>query len=220
MKQLELYFIRHGETLFNTMDKLQGWSDSPLTPNGIQVAQQTGEWLANTSFQSVYSSDMKRTIDTANYIIAKNNSFNGAPKQSASFREAFFGGFEGLDNHDVWHTIATPYGASNQTQMLEHVSPGVVRDRMHAADPLHLAETGHQFWQRVDAGLTNLLVNEPNHARILIVAHGTLIRSLTIRFGNSSFDPVHQFPANGSVTKLLLSENQTSILDYNLTTKK
>lgn len=217
MKQLELYFVRHGETLFNTMDKLQGWADSPLTENGIKIAQQTGQWLANTSFQSVYTSDMKRAIDTANYIITANKSFTGVAKPSANFREAFFGGFEGLDNQSVWRSIAAPYGASNQTEMLEKVTPSVVRDRMHAADPLHLAETGDQFWQRVIQGFSTLLEREADHNRILIVAHGTLIRSLAIRFTNHKIDPVHAFPQNGSVTKLLLSPKQIEIMDYNLT---
>lgn len=217
MKQLELYFVRHGETLFNTMDKLQGWADSPLTDNGIQIAKQTGQWLSDTSFQSVYSSDMKRAMDTANFIISANKSFTGDLKKSAHFREAFFGGFEGLDNQTTWKSIATPYGATNQTEMLEQVTPGTVRDRMHAADPLHLAETGTEFWQRIDQGLTNLLVQEPDHARILIVAHGTLIRSLAIRFSDNRFDPIHEFPQNGSITKFSINATQTKILDYNLT---
>ncbi|WP_137597188.1 histidine phosphatase family protein [Paucilactobacillus kaifaensis] len=217
MKQLELYFVRHGETLFNTMDKLQGWADSPLTENGIKIAQQTGQRLANTTFQSVYTSDMKRTIDTANYIIAANKTFTGIAHPSANFREAFFGGFEGLDNQSVWHSIAAPYGANNQTEMLENVTPGTVRDRMHAADPLHLAETGDQFWSRVTTGFAELLDKEADHNRVLIVAHGTLIRSLAIRFADHNIDPVHTFPQNGSVTKILLSPQQVEVTDYNLT---
>ena len=26
-----IYFARHGKTLFNTFDRVQGWADSPLT---------------------------------------------------------------------------------------------------------------------------------------------------------------------------------------------
>ena len=32
---MKLYLIRHGETLFNTQKRVQGWCDSPLTENGI-----------------------------------------------------------------------------------------------------------------------------------------------------------------------------------------
>ena len=27
----EVYLIRHGETMFNQLNKVQGWADSPLT---------------------------------------------------------------------------------------------------------------------------------------------------------------------------------------------
>lgn len=38
MKQT-LYLMRHGETLFNQLGKIEGWSDSPLTENGIKQAK-------------------------------------------------------------------------------------------------------------------------------------------------------------------------------------
>ena len=30
---MKLYLMRHGETLFNTQKRVQGWCDSPLTEN-------------------------------------------------------------------------------------------------------------------------------------------------------------------------------------------
>lgn len=30
-----LYLMRHGETEFNKKKRIQGWTDSPLTQNGI-----------------------------------------------------------------------------------------------------------------------------------------------------------------------------------------
>ena len=37
---MKLYLMRHGETLFNTQKRVQGWCDSPLTENGILQAEQ------------------------------------------------------------------------------------------------------------------------------------------------------------------------------------
>ena len=31
----EVYLVRHGETMFNQLNKVQGWADSPLTVKGI-----------------------------------------------------------------------------------------------------------------------------------------------------------------------------------------
>ena len=34
-----LYMMRHGQTLFNELKRMQGWSDSPLTDLGIRQAK-------------------------------------------------------------------------------------------------------------------------------------------------------------------------------------
>jgi len=36
------YLMRHGQTLFNLMEKIQGASDSPLTELGIEQAKKAG----------------------------------------------------------------------------------------------------------------------------------------------------------------------------------
>lgn len=38
MEDLTLYLVRHGETKWNSLDRLQGNKDSPLTAVGIQQA--------------------------------------------------------------------------------------------------------------------------------------------------------------------------------------
>lgn len=45
-----LYLVRHGETLFNALHKIQGWCDSPLTKKGIQQAKQAKQWFENNIF--------------------------------------------------------------------------------------------------------------------------------------------------------------------------
>lgn len=45
MKTLTIDFVRHGQTLFNILNKLQGWADSPLTEAGIAMADATGQRL-------------------------------------------------------------------------------------------------------------------------------------------------------------------------------
>ena len=53
MKTLELYLVRHGKTVFNTTGRLQGWSDSPLTPEGCQVAENLGRGLERSASPSM-----------------------------------------------------------------------------------------------------------------------------------------------------------------------
>ena len=37
---MKFYLMRHGETLFNTQKRVQGWCDSPLTEKGQDQARQ------------------------------------------------------------------------------------------------------------------------------------------------------------------------------------
>nr|WP_198931924.1 phosphoglycerate mutase family protein [Vagococcus martis] len=71
--EVVFYITRHGKTLFNEMKKVQGWSDTPLTEPGVEVAKQLGEGLKaeNITFDKVYSSDSGRAIETTELITEK-----------------------------------------------------------------------------------------------------------------------------------------------------
>jgi len=66
---MELYIVRHGRTVWNKQGLIQGTSDAPLLPEGIVMAQRTGEGLADIKFDAVYSSPLSRAYDTAAVIM-------------------------------------------------------------------------------------------------------------------------------------------------------
>ena len=90
---MEIYFIRHGETLWNTLKIFQGRSDSPLTELGISQAEKLSEKLKDIEFTDFYSSPMGRTIQTTKIIM-------GDRKQEIKFIEEFkeisMGDIEGI----------------------------------------------------------------------------------------------------------------------------
>ncbi|WP_218056249.1 histidine phosphatase family protein [Gilliamella sp. App6-5] len=53
---ITIYFARHGKTLFNTYDLVQGWADTPLTDQGIKLARYLGEGFKNIHFDAYYTS--------------------------------------------------------------------------------------------------------------------------------------------------------------------
>ncbi|AXX65078.1 hypothetical protein DS830_06135 [Bombilactobacillus bombi] len=67
-----IYMIRHGRTWFNNYKKIQGWSDTPLTTQGIISAKQASQKLKNVTFNKVFSSDSRRAISTCKLIIQSN----------------------------------------------------------------------------------------------------------------------------------------------------
>ncbi|XXN63839.1 2,3-diphosphoglycerate-dependent phosphoglycerate mutase GpmB [Enterobacter ludwigii] len=65
---LQVYLVRHGETVWNAARRIQGQSDSPLTEKGEQQAHQVGERVKSLGITHVIASDLGRTRHTAEII--------------------------------------------------------------------------------------------------------------------------------------------------------
>jgi len=56
--------------MLNTVDRSQGWTDTPLTPAGEEIAEALGKGLSDVEFSQAYSLDSGRAIKTAELVIA------------------------------------------------------------------------------------------------------------------------------------------------------
>ena len=63
-----LYLARHGKTAWNVEHRSQGWKDIPLNEEGLLQARELAEKLKNIDFETIYSSDLKRSKKTADII--------------------------------------------------------------------------------------------------------------------------------------------------------
>ena len=92
-----IYIIRHGQTEKNKANLLQGRSEHPLNETGIRQAQEAGEWFAKQGiiFDAVYSSPLKRAIDTGKIAAGKESDFR--PDIDERLIEMEYGPYEGLD---------------------------------------------------------------------------------------------------------------------------
>ena len=63
-----IYIIRHGQTEMNQRKVLQGRSDYPLDETGVAQARTAAERLKDIRFDRVYTSPLKRAIQTAKII--------------------------------------------------------------------------------------------------------------------------------------------------------
>ena len=98
---MNVYIVRHGQTLFNFLERVQGWSDSPLTDKGVHQAKAVAIHLASIHFDAIYSSDLMRAMHTAEAILEKQNSVTEL-QTTPLLREAYFGGFEGGAEDGPW----------------------------------------------------------------------------------------------------------------------
>lgn len=88
---MKLYIARHGQSLANQQAWYSGWSQVPLTEQGITDAKRAGKYLKGLSFDRIYSSDLIRAVQTAQHALP-----GCQPIQLPELRERGLGELTGL----------------------------------------------------------------------------------------------------------------------------
>ncbi len=70
---MEIYIVRHGQTIWNESKRLQGRTDVELNEQGRLLAGMTGEKLEQVEFDLIYSSPLIRAYETACLIRGHRN---------------------------------------------------------------------------------------------------------------------------------------------------
>ncbi len=65
---IEIIAVRHGETDWNRIRRLQGHTDIPLNETGVAQAARVGAALAGEAITAIHSSDLGRAVETARPI--------------------------------------------------------------------------------------------------------------------------------------------------------
>ncbi|MCH4165452.1 MAG: phosphoglycerate mutase family protein [Lentilactobacillus diolivorans] len=105
-----IYLTRHGETTGNVMGRVQGWSDFPLTENGIKVADQLGYGLKGIKFKYAYAGNLTRQEVTAKHALKYSGNSKVKVNISQFLREGGYGSFEGDSIAADNNKIAAVYG--------------------------------------------------------------------------------------------------------------
>jgi probable phosphoglycerate mutase len=92
---LDLYVARHGETEWTRTGQHTGRTDLPLLPEGEEQAQRLGETLRRVQFAAVFSSDLERSLRTAELA-----GF-AAVQTTRLLREYDYGEYEGLTTRQI-----------------------------------------------------------------------------------------------------------------------
>lgn len=139
------YLMRHGQTLFNLRNKIQGACDSPLTEQGREQARIAGEYFKDINLIHAYCSTSERCSDTLEIIINE-----GMPyERLKGLKEMNFGTFEGESEElnpkspKGYETFFVEYGGESTDE---------VRDRM--------------------VKTCTEIMEKDNHDNVLVVSHG------------------------------------------------
>lgn len=104
---MELYLIRHGQTVWNKAGKLQGRADIELNENGREAAGELGRLVEDVFFDKIFCSPLIRAYETACLIRGHRN----IPiVRDSRLVEISFGDGEG-DSWEKWQDPACSYSA-------------------------------------------------------------------------------------------------------------
>lgn len=200
---MEIYFVRHGQTIWNVEKRFQGLSDSPLTELGITQAKLLGEKLKNIKFDKFYSTSLKRAYNTANYI-------KGNRKQKVEifddFVEISMGDMEGIKQEDFKKLY--PEQVKNFFfNQLEY-------------DPSSFGgESFLEVRERVIRGLNKFIELNKNYERVLVVSHGATLKTLLHYISGKDISTLSDevIPKNTSYTIVKYENGKFEIIDFSNT---
>lgn len=152
-----IYFVRHGETLWNKNGRFQGHSDIALSFEGRLQAEKARDRLATEEFDAVYSSDLSRAKETAE-ILCQDRKINIEIEQR--LRECCFGQWEGKTYQEI-------LDASPDMIQTWHRDPG--------SFTIPDGEAMDDVKDRVKAAVLDICKNHPD-SQVLVVSHGGIIR--------------------------------------------
>jgi len=183
MGECTLYMIRHGEILSNKKDIYAGSSNEELTPLGVESADNFGRQAASWDIEAIYSSPIRRAVQTAEII----NAHIGAELLiEEGFKEIEMGPWEGLRINDVEGRFPEDY-------KVWMTRPGDLK----LAGRETLAELQARAVKAVKA------IFEGNRAVVLAVTHVAVIRCLQLYFNE---EPLNSYKSidvpNVSVFKI------------------
>jgi 2,3-bisphosphoglycerate-dependent phosphoglycerate mutase len=172
---LKLYIVRHGETEWNVIKRFQGQLNTPLTEKGMEKLRETGKKLENVLFDEVYTSELGRTVASAEIILNENRGYRNKKlelKKLAELNEVYFGVWQGLTYEEVF--LKYPEEANNYFYNVKNYKAENVE-----------AENLKDALERFLKGI-NKILDSHESGNILVVTHGTVLEMFMNYVANNS----------------------------------
>jgi broad specificity phosphatase PhoE len=151
-----LVLVRHASTPWSRSGRHTGRTDLPLDEAGRDAARALRERLAPLEAVSVYSSPLKRALETCEIA-----GFDDRVEVVDDLVEWDYGDYEGLTTAEIW--VSRPHWEV-------------------FADGCPNGESAADVGARVDLFLDRIATAPDGHGDILCFAHGHLLRVLTARW--------------------------------------
>ena len=210
MTKTRLYLIRHGKTMFNTIGRAQGWSDSPLTAEGERGIHELGIGLrkAGIDFKLARSSDSGRTIQTMGIILEELGLTGKIPYRfDKRIREWCFGSFDGGYDGELF------MGVMPRVFNIDHVhqlSYAELAEGLVEVDTAGWAENWEKLSGRIWQGFSEIAeeLEVAGGGNALVVSHGMTIGTFVYLINRMQPHGL----GNGSVTIVDYEDEQFSVV--------
>lgn len=182
-----IIIIRHGETDHNIQGICQGQLNIALNSQGLKQAQQLARRLQNETVDVLYSSDLKRCLQTTMPVA---NMLKLKPKLEKAIREFDFGELQGK----AWVEI--------------RAKSAEILDQIEAMTDVHFnghkGESRHQFRVRLQSFIDELRRTDAGK-KVMIVTHGGAKRVLMELLGHSM--PREVYSIGNTAVSILEKDN-------------
>ena len=167
-----IYLIRHGETLANVENEIQGKSDFHLTLKGkIAVKELALQFKRRKiKFDLAYLSDQIRAVETKRIILSTLGLSNSISRIDKRLREWDFGSFDGKDINSVFNDIVKVNNIRDKSNLLLED----VANYLYENDVLNEVESWENLKKRIWLSFLNIARHVTDN-NILIVSHGLTI---------------------------------------------
>ena len=192
-----LVLVRHGQSQWNLERRFTGWADIDLTEHGKIEAHNAGALIKklNIEFDSSFTSQLKRAINSLNIILKALNKQNIKIFQTQNLNERHYGGLTGLNkdetikkygNHQVqiWRRS---FNIPPPPMESDHPYKNIIKAKISSES---LKDTFNRVVPYYEKNIKPLLFSKKN---ILIVFHGNSCRALLMKILNISEKKIVKF---------------------------
>ncbi|MBR7777819.1 histidine phosphatase family protein [Undibacterium rugosum] len=196
----EILLIRHGETAWNAVKRLQGHLDIPLNAEGRRQAKALAAALQNEKLDAIIASDLQRAVQTAGEIARLQGL---STRTDPGLRERCFGGFEGELYSELPHKYPQEHAAWRAHDPDAEFPPGE-----------NTGETIRRFHQRVMEHILHY-ARQFDGKKIAIVAHGGVLECAYRAAKQLPLDAPREVTIyNASINRFIYQDGQISLLQW------
>jgi probable phosphoglycerate mutase len=201
MNNTTILLIRHGETAWNAVRRLQGHLDISLNAEGERQAAALARALSGERIDALVSSDLQRAMQTAQAVGALHSGL--ALHTDARLRERAYGVFEGMLYQEIQERYPADF-ALWQARDIDATMPHGER----------FAESFRQFYARSIGALQAVAASHAGRT-VAVVSHGGVLECAYRAARGIQLDSPRDFQVkNASINRFTVANGQLALTSW------